>query len=280
METPRQILRYSIPGSVFLLMAGIFAIVSQLVRTMLATHVSNVNRDAALSVARDTLAGLPELSMQFLVGAIAATIPLGFILYQFYYFAKVVRIVNIVRVDRGEMVLHRLWDEGVLGQLSADTGWMLQPTFHMLKGPLNRPRLISFRRLKPGSTKADRLEYRLRIANNLHGLKYVVDRASANPQGAELKREYTTLSDIYHALGASRAAVLLAGAGYGFHQGVSALILGRSWTVALPSVLIAAAIAIGVALIFSVTRGQTWGTLAALLEMGIRDQHGAECQTA
>jgi hypothetical protein len=288
MNTGRQVLRYSIPGSVFLLFSGTFAIVSQLVQ-LLVPRLADKNSEHP-SAAREILAGLPPISAELVVAGIAASVPIGFLLYQLYYTAIVV--VPVVRADHAGRALEELWREGALTWFSEAAGWQLESTadlvrrwpatgkfgLMLLNGRADRePRQGDERhgddRVQPPQNRTRRRglgrEYSHRVENNLHGLKALIDVHGETRAGRALKAEYTGLSDIYHALGASRMAVFFSATAYLLHLLLS-WILGRDGVEALVAATLCALISGGAVLVLSFARGQTWNTLSAVVTMTLR----------
>lgn len=230
MDTGRQILRYSIPGSLFLL--GVLSIQGA---CWLAWHQSVGE-------------AVKEIPAGVIVAVLAASVPIGFLLYQLYYFRYgPLRLGGIVATsDRGAEVLDRLScaqrvriskrfaittdHRPATGRLH-DTLKQQENSGLRLLGAIVA-RAPAFKHWQTvyewrddqcleGGRECDclpktdanepRTAYAGRWYNNWDAVMATLDYGMADTASAEIKREYTTLSDIYHALGASRIALWSAG---------------------------------------------------------------------
>jgi hypothetical protein len=161
------------------------------------------------------------------IAVIAASIPVGFLVYQFYYRRYKPILGRYVTLDRGAEILRRLPPD-VLERLRTlfDARLDVRRSHVLAKDFLGRQAsalVLDEQQLKARyhDVGADRIgAFELDERNperiytdnwyeNWSVFRSVLDFACAYGQGAELKREFTTLSDIYHALGASRVAVIL-----------------------------------------------------------------------
>jgi len=228
LDTARQVVRWSIPGSV-------------LVLTALAVHVA--------SRAIQRIAGAEGLLLKFDSGAVAlfalATVPLGYLIYQIYY-SREGRVRHfppmIVPVDRGHYILASI-DAGLrdaaLRRLDApdfvDGLFIRSKDDRLLHRPAgsdvqnwpsdDRP-LIRYHRLgvtapAPRSWKARllrrdeyyterrtrRSDYYYAGQRHILAVRTLLAMVTTTEQGKALVIEYTTLSDIYHGLGATRTAL-------------------------------------------------------------------------
>lgn len=228
MDGGRQFLRYSVPGSLFLL-------------TVLGIQ-------AAFRIAWDqeTAAALRDIGAAPALTLLGASIPLGLIIYQVYYASySALRLGGrLATRDRGAEVLAHLTcaqrshiatltytdiDARVAthkyvdlltdgGLLARGMRWLLRQ-FPLRS--LNLLYVVEWRRHPcpagisacdciPADTQdsVDRGEaYKGRWNRNWDALMVVVALLAGDTSTAEVKREYTSTSDIYHALGASRTAI-------------------------------------------------------------------------
>jgi hypothetical protein len=274
MDTARQILRYSIPGSLLLLHALACYLVFRRFQGASFSEGSNSLRE----------------NIGALV-AILATVPIGFVVYQAYYFSYAPVIEpwpgrwggKFVRADRGWQVLRSLAPSQV---------WALQKIFATEidtkdpHRPIERPKSLFKEPCKAVMHWLGLLEltgpmadlpmgqrqeaYQRRWYANWGVLRSIVDIAGAVPESSQIKSEYTTLSDIYHALGAARTAVTIAwvvivGVSIPHLQRISAEPLGS-----LAGLLAISAMTLALGLILHFARNQTWKSASAALRLGLR----------
>lgn len=219
--------------------------------------------------------------------ALLASIPLGFVLYQVYYSTyRPFRLLGPlwgrrwVRIDRGSRVLRRLSPDQI--ELCEDALELKDLEFnpsayYVPEGQIAR--LLRVRRLseefvtEKGTLEEANYAYRDRWYRNWDILRALVEIYAAQQDAIGFKSEYTTLSDVYHALGACRAAIWLAwltsvavvvaylDAGDGsFIRGVVAILGG-------------AAVCGLFDLVLANTRRKTWKSIEALLKYGLRWAH-------
>lgn len=210
MDTARQVLRYSIPGSVTMMLLAGFVVLGRL---LLGDSFAEIG---------DSVGG--EVSA---IVVIFATIPLGFVIYQLYYdsYQSMVRPwrprpfaggVRWVRVDRGARVLSSLPAEQQrriegLFDVELELEWILRLEQTRL-GELAHAYRLGDEFI--AANEDDPYEaYRLRRQKHSNVLRSLVGIGDGVELGNTIKSEYTTLSDIYHALGACRTGVQLAGLG-------------------------------------------------------------------
>ena len=280
MDAARQILRFSIPGSVLLLAYFAFFAIS---RRCQGVHLA------------DSAAGL-KMNISPVVG-IAATIPIGFLVYQLYYFnyGPVVRFWpfpwggSLVRMDRGSQVLHRLPKPqrdalsavfGVRFDLEAPHVRAVRPR-HWWQLWKVRPWLwyaLKMLHLKDSWKRGDRADrkvreerYAKRWHRNWDALRAVVDIAASTESTRQIRAEYIVLSDLYHALGACRTATALAWLAcvvdvYVLHPG---RILDRQAGAAAGFVIVTA-LAIAMLIVIQVSRGRTWKSAASSMAFSLR----------
>lgn len=212
MDTARQILRFSIPGSIFLL-HGVICY-------LLFRRIQGVSFVDASTPIRDNIAA---------VFAVVATIPVGFVIYQIYYF-NYVPILRVwpfrwcgryVRRDRGGQILRELDPEQICKLEEIFKCKVESEEIHSVvpssKSPLRKLMhatglLEVSGRIKnlPMEEKKRQHAYELVWSTHWNVIRAAVDIAASHSGSEHVKTEYTTLSDIYHSLGAARTAVLTA----------------------------------------------------------------------
>lgn len=239
MDTARQVVRWSIPGSVLLIVALAVDVMSRLFERL---HGA---RGPLISVGSSAVALFA-----------LATIPLGYLVYQLYYSreGRIRRFPrSMVPIDRGHMILWSLdlqvrqaaldrlggpgFDPdlftvhtaptGESVQTSRDGNWVWWPAQRLQKLRLGighqrltvesqRPRLPSEwkRRLNPwdgfyADRRHRRAGYYFASQRHLLLLRTLLAVIAKDDQGKALAAEYTSLSDIYHGLGATRTALAL-----------------------------------------------------------------------
>lgn len=219
MDTARQFLRYSIPGSVFLL-------------SLIAMQIA-WNRTLGVSVQQ----AAKSVSAGVVLAALAAGIPIGFLFYQLYFgrYGPLTRSAWTLwsrlhpRRDRGAHVLAFLSCEQRIA-LVRSTGQRIdhRPAYLDHKGPFRAIRPLKLRADWPNKDCPEghcgtrckaylhsyddgwtiEAKYRLRWDSNWQIIMAVADIRGDDARFVAVKREYTSLSDIYHALGVSRIALL------------------------------------------------------------------------
>lgn len=237
-------------------------------------------------------------SVNPLVGLLAV-IPIGFVVYQMYYFSydPLVRLWpfpwtgRLIRNDRGAQVLQALEStqldalrEIFDAKLDIDMPHKrVGENEQQQKVPIPIWRLVL--RVQAGlkmlelrdswheqhaGKKARAHAYSDRWHENWDVLRAVVDIAGSDPSTGQIKHEYTVLSDLYHALGASRTALSVGLGGvvtfavlypnkYIDHPVGSTLGLVLVW-----------AITAGIWVVFHLARRRTWRSAASSLEFGLR----------
>src|SRR5215204_3866505 len=221
MDSARQVLRFSIPGSV-LLLHGV-------VCYLLYERFQGVPLIDASALIQDNITALI---------AVVATIPTGFVIYQLYYFKyePVLRIWflpwrgRLVRTDRGGQILRTL-PSAQLQQLEDIFQCKIdRERIHKIvpkgRSPIKKLMFAMGMLEVDGKTKAlekkaRREAYEDRWYTHWDVLRSAIDIAAL--KNNQVKAEYTALSDIYHALGAARTAVTAA------WVGVCLLALSHTW---------------------------------------------------
>jgi hypothetical protein len=278
MDTARQVLRFSIPGSIFLLYGA--------VNYLLYRRFQGVSFVEASGPLRENVAaGI----------AVLAAIPIGFLIYQVYYFRykPVLRIwlvpweSRFVRRDRGGQVLQTL-DPDQLTELEEIFNCEIhRKEIHRVapkgKSPLQKLMhaagvLEVAEEMKALEKKARRLIYEKHWYTHWDVLRSAMDIAV--PYGEHLKAEYTSLSDVYHSLGAARTAVVTAW--------ISVCLLAASHggrvvnepTKAAMGLSAISALTAATYLVLHIARGRTWQTTASSLSFGLRGLHWQQRQVS
>lgn len=275
MNTARQIIRFSIPGSIFLLHAAVCYLIYRRVQGVsFVTSSAPIQENLAAAI------------------AIAATIPVGFIIYQLYYFTyePVLRIWPLawggrfVRRDRGWQILQTL-DQQQLKALEGILGCVIDPeephsvvqrkgsVFHQLMHLSGVLEIDGPRKELPMDNKARQSAYEHVWYTHWDALRATVDIAGSYTVSEQVKSEYTTLSDIYHSLGAARTAVLCAWFGVFLLAASHVGRLANSPGAALGGFVLITGITVIIYLVFHVARGRTWRSAAASLTFGLQWFH-------
>lgn len=275
MDTARQILRFSIPGSVFLLHAVVCYLIYRRIQGVPFADASEPIQDNITAVT-----------------AVLAAIPVGFLIYQFYYFTyePVLRFLafrwrgRYVRRDRGGQILRTL-DPQHISRLEEIFGCKIElEEIHSPIPPSKRP----IRRLMhaggilevAGTTKALPMQGERRKQayqdiwyTHWYALRSAVDIAASHSGGEQVKAEYTTLSDIYHSLGAANTAVLIAGFTVFLVSFSDFERITQAPELAFAGWAAVASLSFTIYACLYTTRGRTWRTAAASLTYGLRWMH-------
>jgi hypothetical protein len=196
MDAARQVVRWSIPGWVFLFSAASIQLVTSLYwagspQALLGSGSLNMISPAMIAL------------------VVASGIPLGFLIYQIYYFVYGnVFPLGIVNRDRGAEVLQGLPQplQGELGQLAKCKLDFSEMCEHAIVPVLRYPivRLKAEHRTRQG-----RKVYRERLQGNWEAVRFLLHVLCLRNESSEIRNEVTTLADIYHSIGASRIAIVL-----------------------------------------------------------------------
>ncbi|HEU4393011.1 MAG TPA: hypothetical protein VFR04_05165 [Solirubrobacterales bacterium] len=277
MNATRQILRYSIPGSL-LLLHGVACF-------LLYRRLQGVPFAASSEVLGENVRALI---------AILATIPIGFVIYQVYYFSysPLLRAWprgwqgRLIRPDRGSEILSVLQPSqitalSVLFGSPLDVSRPHQPVQKDPKGwyrdllhkAMARLGLLEltphWQEAFPDTEERGRA-YSARWYANWDAVRAILDIASSTEGGRQIKEEYTTLSDIYHALGAARTALTLALLGVIVLVPFSAERFLEHPVGSLLGLLLISLLTLGFGVVLHLARVRTWQTAAASLQLGLR----------
>lgn len=224
MNSARQIIRWSLPGLVFVLNILIF----HGFWLGFITHVS-------------PWAYINEATAPALVAVVAGGLPGGFLIYQIYFhdyrpvgpsLFRRIPLLRFYRQDRGASVLSKYVDTykgeySLLVELD-QLGSTRQEIDERIHLPVVHPFLIIFARprgrvhLGTGTGAPHQLKraawrcaecarvYERRSDQNWILLQSTIDYCASTPNGKWIKDEYISGSDLYHGFGAARAAVWLA----------------------------------------------------------------------
>lgn len=271
MDSARQILRFSIPGSVFLLYGTVCY--------LLYRRIQGVSFVEASSAIQDNTAA---------VIAVAATIPVGFLIYQLYYFnygplLKPFLLLpwggRFVRKDRGGQILLELDEDQLEGLEKVFKCTIAREPIHSVV-PKGRSRLQNLMHANgvlevtgaiealPMEDKQRQRAYENRWYTHWDVLRSAMDLAAYTNE--HVKTEYTTLSDIYHSLGAARTAVVTAWIGV---SALAVLHVGRIEDQPIEAVLgllVILGFTIATYAVLHVARGRTWRTAEISLIFSLR----------
>lgn len=212
MDTARQVVRWSIPGWVFLLVLAVLQTVTWLIQ----------GRSLPSILQR----GIPLLTPAAVAAVLTAGVPLGFILYQIYYswYGKVLPF-GFVNRDRGASILSALPDATRISICNIEGSKPDLEEMDEHVGPFLFP--YPFRRLKREfRNKAGKLRFETKVHANWELIRFWVLRICIIHKAETLRTEMITLADIYHGVGAARAALFLACV---LHLAVNFIVLTRTW---------------------------------------------------
>jgi hypothetical protein len=280
MDAARQVLRFSIPGSLLLLLSTALVVVGRLIQ---GEHLANI----AAALGEDMAA----------VVAIASAIPVGFLVYQIYYLG--VRPFVWLRfhpwqrrwprIDRGARVLSQLGPEA-LGRLEATYGLAGQgealdadkevtilsanPIWGRLGVQRLDPEYIA-RWALPGRGEEEAYHLALEAYGDRWRLNWdllgaLVEASSEYSDTRSLKVEYLILTDIYHSLGACRTACSMA---WVLSTAIVATYVadGHGDPIrGLASIAVGLLASIALWLVLNQTRRQTWKAAERMLGFGFR----------
>ena len=199
MDTARQILRWGIPG--WLCISAFLAYWVVMLRFARIVHIYDLVCDIQTKgIGIETAAVLGALG-----------IPLGYLIYQLYYFSygNVWIPFDISSLDRGLLVLSGL-PPRTIARIRRETGSTSK--LAVMTEPLNFPLFeFPFYRLKKKHrNKEGRREYEANLSTNWEILRYYLTHIGVAVGTPDVGKEFATLSDIYHSLGASRMALFIA----------------------------------------------------------------------
>lgn len=197
MDAARQVVRWSIPGWVLLLVLVILQTLTRLGQgkswnSIVTSPLMNSLTPAAVAL------------------VVTAGIPLGFIIYQIYYswYGKVL-LLDLVNRDRGAEVLLSIPEDIrskllVIDGYSADLEEMsVQVRSFILPYPFRRLR-AEFR------NREGRKRFEVKVQTNWDIVRFWLNYICIRYKADAIKVEVTTLADIYHGIGATRAALFSA----------------------------------------------------------------------
>lgn len=211
MDNARQVVRWSIPGLVLVLELAVFAATSH------------------LAEGRDPLTVIETAGTTAAVVSLLAGVPLGFLLYQLYFrgyrpfgYSLLLTVRQLcvlprdiarggpawkemwlrgctfVRTDRGAAILKEFLDRGGKAELIAHV-W---PHDELSEQDITKG-------VEDAATCAEcRRRYEERFQRNWSIVMALLDFTSGFQNAEVIKTEYTSGSDIYHALGAARTAIV------------------------------------------------------------------------
>lgn len=197
MDAARQVVRWSIPGWVLLLMLVVMQILTRL----------SQGRSWDDIIHSPLISGLSPAAVALIV---TAGIPLGFIIYQIYYswYGRVL-VFHLVNRDRGAEILLSLPKQTRNNLLAVDDyhadleEMSIKVKSFVLPYPL--------RRLKPEfRNRAGRRRFEAKAQTNWDIVRFWLNYICIRHKTDHIKAEVTTLADIYHGIGATRTALFCA----------------------------------------------------------------------
>lgn len=202
MDTPRQILRWSIPGWLFVFLLFFYIGV-----------VAYFNGELDLSSER-IQQYIEQIGAESAAVFIAAGIPLGFVIYQFYYvWVGNVFFLYLVGVDRGYLILSKL-PKKALKKIGEEIHEEIHKEIKTTKEMVVEKeilRIIRWRLLKSDFRNLEGInQYRKYFRKNWEINRYLLNRITLHTGSTTVHKEFINLSDIYHSLGASRVALIFA----------------------------------------------------------------------
>jgi hypothetical protein len=197
MNPARQVVRWSIPGWLYFLLM----LVLQAETMLIEGQPFSIPFLGAVS---------EGVSGGMIALLVAGGVPLGFILYQVYYswYGSVLPF-HLVNRDRGADVLLAL-PEGTRSELSKSVRGSIDLEMMYEKVPVPILRYPLRRLKKQYRNKAGRTRYEKNLQRNWDLVRFHLHTICSRSGSWELKEEVTSLCDIYHGIGASRATVFLA----------------------------------------------------------------------
>jgi hypothetical protein len=256
MDTARQVIRWSIPGWIFLFMLALLQILTWLFE----------GRSAAVVV---QVLG-PLLTPGAVAMVVTAGIPLGFILYQIYYsWYGTVLPFGFVNRDRGADILQALPTarRDALCSVNEEA-----PDLHEMA---ERFEIFLFphplRRLRAEFRDSNgRKRFEAKVRDNWDLIRFWLQRIYVIDEAELLRTEIITLSDIYHGVGAARAALFLS---CGAHLLLNIFVITHA---ALPAWHLFAAVVFPYALafwlfrVFERTRTSALSSLVSMLTLALK----------
>lgn len=196
MDAARQVVRWSMPGWTFLFSAAGLQLATSL---YWAPSLNTLLRSGPLAAISPALVAL----------VVASGVPLGFLIYQcYYFFYGNIFPFNIVNRDRGGEVLQSL--PGDVTKALIDSANCPVDLMEMCEDSAIPWLQYPIIRLKPEfRSHRGRSLYRDRLQNNWETVRFLLHLLCLRNSSFEIRGEVTTLADIYHGIGASRIAVLL-----------------------------------------------------------------------
>lgn len=264
MDTARQVLRFSIPGSITLLAIAGYLVLGRLLQ---GDSWDVVGQAVAENVSA--------------VVAIVAAIPVGFLIYQIYY-ATYRAVVwpwrprplkdgkRWVRIDRGRQILALLPpDQQVRVAKLFDVELQLDEILDEEGSWLGRRAHAFSLKYKYWAQEPKPFErYRDRWQENWNIVRALVEISDSTDAGGAIRSEYMTLSDIYHALGACRAGIQLAWL-VSATACIGYIIDGQSFWGSVLTLVLTLFATLVLFWIFHRARGHTWVSAQESLKFGL-----------
>ncbi len=259
MDTSRQLIRWSIPGAVLIMVLVLDEFMLALI----------TKREVAGAVVGH------QLDSGIAVLLIALGVPLGFLMNQIYYLLWDGMATWSpwfpVPLDRGRNVLTRLDPEhlAVVDKRGLTVDLSERAIFNSDKriwkvGPRGRFELVE-------NTREGRRAYRLARRTNWRAVRWLMLYAVDKDDSEILRGEYGGRAETYHALGGSRYAVLTATlVAFTYNAAVHADAIPSGWVDALAAGLAWSVLGFGAALVLWRARANTLQAMQDVLVDGLR----------
>lgn len=256
MDTARQVIRWSIPGWIFLFTVALLQLLTWLGEGRSVGNVAGV--------------ASPLMTTGAVAMVVTTGVPLGFILYQIYYsWYGTVLPFGFVNRDRGADILQALPEElraslcGVQDH-PTDLDEMAEPVGPFL---LRYP----FRRLKSEHrNRAGRRRFEAKVSRNWDLIRFWLQRVYFVNKAETLRSEIITLSDIYHGVGAARTALFLACVTHGLINIFAVTHPALAFAHIAAAILLPYAMAFWLFKVFERTRAAALNSLLSMLTLALK----------
>ena len=206
MDSARQVIRWSMPGWLFLFWLAVFQIIQNV---YVFGSVAAAMRQSALS----------QLTTGSAAVIIGAGVPLGFLIYQLYYYTHDhLMPLSLAPADRGGDILRSL--PSIPEELKAyEPELDIEEMCEEVNVRLLSPVVGGLRRLKSDfRDEKGRKRYLRNRLVNFEVVRFYFAVISTELRDDSFRQEYRNLSDIYNAIGASSTALVCSFALYLFYN--------------------------------------------------------------
>jgi len=258
MDAARQVIRWSIPGwMTFFTIVGF-----QVIASLVCEYVPHQFFMTALTA---------TITPAVAAAIFAAAIPLGFLVYQIYYaiYGNLIPF-SFVNRDRGAEILEKI-PLLMRNRLEEITGGKIN--LEKMYDEINIPLLGNpLRRLsRIYRNDAGKKLYRDKLTTNWAIVKFNLSLLTIEKESSEFKNEFTSVSDIYHGIGATRTSLFL---GYFGFIGYNLLVHFAEWKAKtfemILGIAIVSLISYLILRILERTRTETVTRMQSILTNGLR----------